>query len=146
MRYNGKESLPMVKMLLQARWSLEEVLGVSVPWTEDGPACDLPAPLAGGTIRVQRHFGAETGRLIVITILVKPVSLDDREMVTANLAASKTLDDSYVFLRMDGCLALKEVIEVLPDDVTPLFMGKLLDRTLKQIVRVAEAAGILDKT
>lgn len=136
----------MIKMLLQARRALEEVLGVSVPWTEDGPACDLRAPRASGTIRIQRHFSAETGRLIVITILVMPVPLDDREIVAANLAALKTLDDTYAFLRTDGCLALKDVIEVLPDDVTPLFMGKLLDRTMKQLVRVAEAVGIVEKT
>jgi hypothetical protein len=37
------------------------------------------------------------------------------------------------------------VLEVLPDEVTPIFMGQLLDRTTKGIIRVAEAVGVIEK-
>jgi hypothetical protein len=70
-------------LVLQARWALEAVLGVSVDWNQDGPVCDLNVPRAVGAIRIQRHFSAEAGRLVVTTILVKPISPDERESVAA---------------------------------------------------------------
>ncbi len=121
------------------------MLGVSLPWNDDGPACDLHAPRAGGTIRIQRQFSAEAGRLVVITILVKPGSLDHGEIFAAKLAALNEPDNACAFLQLDGCLACRDVLEILPDEVTPLFMGQLLDRTTKRIVGVAEAVGIVEK-
>ena len=145
MEYNGKESVPMIKMVVQVQWALEQ-LGISVPWNEHGPVCDLHVRRAGEAIRIRREFSAEAGRLIVITILAKPVSLGDRETFAANVDALNAPDNASRFLRFDGCLATRDIIEVLPDNVTPMFMGRLLCRTTNEIIRTAEAVGIIEKT
>jgi hypothetical protein len=142
--YNGKESVPMIKMVVQVQWALEE-LGISVPWNEHGPVCDLHVRRVGEAIRIRREFRAEAGRLIVITILAKPVSLGDRDTFATKVEALNAPDNDSRFLRFDGCLATRDIIEVLPDNVTPMFMG-LLCRTTNEIIRAAETVGIIEKT
>jgi hypothetical protein len=144
-QYNGEESVPMIKMLVQVRWALEE-LGISVPWNEHGPVCDLDVPRAGEGVQIRREFSAEADRLIVTTVLAKPVSLGDRKAFAAKIAALGVPGNASLFLRLDGCLAAKDIIQVMPGDVTPRFMGKLLCRTTNEIILAAEAIGIIGKT
>jgi hypothetical protein len=135
----------MIDMVLKVRWALEE-LGISVPWNDDGPVCGLVVPYGHRTIHIRREFSAEAARLIAKTILVIPFAQDASGMISEKVDAMETRNGTPPIQLLNGCLAFTEVIEILAADVTPLYMGQLLDRTTKQIILAAESIGVLVRT
>lgn len=55
-------------------------------------------------------------------------------------------DDALMFVNESGFLARSEILEVLPKDVSPLFIGQLLDRSTQHLLDIAESVGIFPKT
>ena len=144
MHYSGRQSLPMMRMVLQVRHALEEI-GIAVPWNENGPLCELDVPRGGGSVKIRREFSAEAARLVVRTILMVPIPADSWKLIAAKLGSLDPTDDACVFFQTSGYLACTDTLEVLPDDVTPLQMGQLLDRTTDRIFLAAELVGIIEK-
>ncbi len=145
MKYNGKESVLIIHMVLQVRKALEE-LGIQVPWDDNGPVCELDVPRNGTLLKVRREFRAEAARLLVTTILKTTVPADDFALINERLASLDETDGALMFVNDSGFLARSEVLEVLPKDVSPLFIGQLLDRSTQHLLDVAERVGITPKT
>jgi hypothetical protein len=145
MQYKGPQSLPMIDMVLAVRWALEE-LNISVPWHDDGPLCELDVPRSGALLRIRREFSAETDRLFVTTILKVPIAHSDTVRISATLELGNAANDEETFISAAGFLACSEVLEIRPDEVTPMFIGRLLDRTTKQILSLAESVGVIEKS
>jgi hypothetical protein len=132
----------MIDLVLAVRWALEE-LGISVPWHDVGPLCELDVPSNGASVRMRREFSAETERLFITTILKVPIRPSDIVLITTKLESVNAGDGERTFVTSSGFLACHEILEVRPSDVTPMFMGRLLNRTKKQILSIAETVGIL---
>lgn len=109
MRYEGERSRCAIQMLIQVHLALEE-LNLEPVWREHGIDCLFEVPRNGKTFFVRRMFCAEPGRLI------EAASLYD------DLAAMNCIDPQPL-----GRHAA--VYETLIRDVTPRFVGRLLDES-----------------
>ena len=140
MQYKGSDSLPMVRMVVQVANALREI-GLQVPWNEAGPVCEADVPHDGMTLRLRHEFSAATARLFITTVLITPTGAD-----TQAVASIAPTEGERLFIDKCGRLACSEVLELLPGDATPRFIGRLLDRATKRMFRLAEAVEILPKT
>jgi hypothetical protein len=134
----------MIHMVAQVRWALDE-LGIKVPWNEHGPVCELDVPCNGASARIRHEFSAASARLFITTILINPASAEP-EVISSKLSTITPTVGARPFVSESGYLACAEVLEVLPGDATPLFMGRLLDRATERMMQLAEAVEVLPKT
>jgi hypothetical protein len=106
MRYEGERSRCAIQMLIQLYQALRE-LNLQPVWGEHGITCELKVPRNGMTFLVRRMFGAEQGRLIETASLLDPTTMHDIDPQPLARHAA--------------------VYETLVRDVTPRFVGRLLD-------------------
>lgn len=142
MKYEGRKSLPLIDMAFRVRFALEE-LDISVPWNDDGPVCELDVPRNGSSLKIRHEFSARAGALLVTTILLHPIPGGALQLVRARLASLPARERARAFLAGGQRLALSQKIEAVAADVTVLFMGRLLERTTKQLIAWAEELGVL---
>ena len=117
MHYEGKRSHSTILMLIQVHRALDE-LNLDPVWREHGVICHFSVPRNGKTFIVRRMFFAEPGRLI------ETASLYDEP------AAINSVEPQ--------CLAGHATVsEALVADVTPRFVGRLLDESTAALLDAA---------
>lgn len=109
MQYEGKRSHSTIQMLIQLHQALDE-LNLEPVWREHGVICHFSVPSNGKSFIVRRMFFCEPGRLI------ETASLYDDEAAMNDLKRGPRA-------------RYAEVYEILVAEVTPRFVGRLLDKS-----------------
>jgi hypothetical protein len=103
-------------MLIQLYQALRE-LNLEPVWGEHGVTCVFWVPRNGMTFAVRRMFCAEQGRLIEAASLLDPTTMDNIDPQPLARHAA--------------------VYETLVRDVTPRFVGRLLDHSTAALLDLA---------